>query len=72
LTSTIAVTPLAAQLATSLGVMRRDEFAMSGCCAPMPPQNALMPAPLPVGSIFGVLKLLLRRPNCSATTVANG
>jgi len=28
--------------------------------------------PLPVGSIFGVLKFELRRPNVSATTVANG
>jgi hypothetical protein len=51
--------------------MRRDEFATSGYCTPTPAQKALMPPPLPVDSIFGVLKAP-RRPNCSATTVANG
>ena len=68
----MAATPFLAQSATSPAVIRREEFAMSGCSTPTPPQNALMPPPLPVGSIFGVLKLPLRRPKFSATTVANG
>ena len=38
-------------------VMRREEFAMSGCSTPTPSQNALMPPPVPVDSIFGVLNL---------------
>ena len=44
---------------------------MSGCSTPTPLQNSLMPPPVPVDSIFGVLTSLAL-PNFSATTVANG
>jgi hypothetical protein len=51
--------------------MRREAFVMSGYWTPTPPQNSFNPPPLPVDSIVGVRKFVVR-PNCSATTVANG
>ncbi len=44
---------------------------MSGVSTPTPAQNSLMPPPVPVDSIFGVLNLLVL-PNCSATAVVKG
>ncbi len=51
--------------------MRREALAMSGLSTPTPAQNSLMPPPVPVDSILGVLKVPLR-PKFSATVVAKG
>jgi phospholipase C len=51
--------------------MAREALEMSGCWMPTPPQKSLNPPPVPVDSIFGVLKEPAL-PNRSATTVANG
>jgi hypothetical protein len=56
LTSTISVTLFCAQVWISAGLIGREALAMSGCSTPTPAQKSLSPPPVPVDSIFGVLK----------------
>jgi len=67
----ILSTPFDAQSSTSLFLMRREEFVISGVSMPLPEQNNFKPPPEPVDSIFGVLNFVFL-PNVSATTVAKG
>ena len=72
LISTMSLTPFLAQVSISDFLIARDALLTSGCWTPTPPQNSLKPPPVPVDSTFGVLKLALDLPNCSATAVVNG
>src|SRR5210317_1861429 len=70
LTSVISVIPFFLHNSTSLDLMARLAFVISGELPPIPLQNNFIPPPVPVDSITGVLKPDL--PNLSDTTVANG
>ena len=54
--TSLIVTPFLVQSWNSVGLMRRDAFAMSGVSGPTPAQNSLSPPPVPVDSTTGVLK----------------
>jgi hypothetical protein len=51
--STILLTPLALQASNSDFFIGREALAMSGNFSPMPPQNILMPPPVPRLSTLG-------------------
>ena len=71
-TSMIWLTPLRLHCSISVALIRREALATSGCCGPTPPQNRLMPPPVPVDSTIGDWKLGLAWAKRSATATANG
>ena len=71
LSSTISLTPFAAQVSNSLLVIGREALETSGVASPTPSQNSLKPPPVPVDSTTGVLNWPIL-PNCSATAVVKG
>ena len=70
-TSMTFLAPALAQSAYSLAFIGREASTMSGNCSPTPPQNSLMPAPVPVDSTITLMPGLARW-NSSATAVVNG
>ena len=58
--STMSLTPLARQVSNSAWVIGREALAMSGKLSPTPPQNSLMPPPVPRDSTLGAFMPVLR------------
>ena len=63
--------PFFSQSAYSLAFIGRDALTASGNWSPTPPQNSLMPAPVPVDSTITDWPAFARW-NSSATAVVNG